>query len=200
MGMYLAMCTLSDANIRRVLADPPLIWKVIAPDDPEAYENALSEPSGLFTRLLGRRSGKTSSQSDLMLTNDEVADTELDKAWHAIHYMLTKSAWEGEAPLNFLLKGGVEVGDIEVGYGPARVLTSDEVHHINAALKPIDGGFLKSRFDPVEMTNLEIYPEIWQRDPEEDDTFGYCEEYFGVLKAFVEQAADRNLGLVIYLS
>jgi hypothetical protein len=50
------------------------------------------------------------------------------------------------------------------------------------------------------MTKLEIYPDIWERDPKEDDTFGYCEEYFGVLKNFVEQAADHNLGLVIYLS
>jgi len=200
MGMYLAMCTLSDANIQKVLADPPLIWKVIAPDDSEAYKQARAEPSGFFSKVFGRRNVKTVPPVEFLLTDDEVTDADLDKAWHAIHYMLTKSAWEGEPPLNFLLKGGAEVGDLEVGYGPARVLTSDEVHQINAALKPIDGEFLKSRFDPAEMTKLEIYPDIWQRDPAEDDTFGYCVEYFRVLKGFFEQAADRNLGLVIYLA
>lgn len=36
MGMCPALCTISDANIQRVLADPPLVWKLVAPDDPEA--------------------------------------------------------------------------------------------------------------------------------------------------------------------
>jgi hypothetical protein len=137
MGMYLAMCTLSDANIQRVLADPPLIWKVVAPDDLDAYENARGKPSGFLDKIFGQRNGKTEQLTEFTLADDEVIHTDLDKAWHGLHYMLTKSAWEGEEPLNFLLKGGVEVGDIEVGYGPARVFTSEEVHQINAALKPI---------------------------------------------------------------
>ena len=40
MGMALALTMLGDRNIDRLLADPPLVWKVIAPDDPEAYERA----------------------------------------------------------------------------------------------------------------------------------------------------------------
>ncbi|MBI5302699.1 MAG: YfbM family protein [Chloroflexi bacterium] len=200
MSMCLVIYTLSDTNIQKVLADPPLIWKVIASADPDPYENARVEPSGFFSKVFGRKNGKTEQPAELLLAEDEIADIDIDKAWHGLHYMLTKSAWEGEAPLNFLVKGGGEVGDIDVGYGPARVFTSDDVHKINAALKPIDGEFLKSRFDPIEMTKLEIYPDIWERNPEEDDTFGYCEEYFGVLKSFVEQAAERNLGLVICLS
>jgi hypothetical protein len=55
MGMCLAMCTLSDENIRRVLADPPLIWKVIAPDDPEACAEARKQRGGPFAKLFGRR-------------------------------------------------------------------------------------------------------------------------------------------------
>lgn len=200
MGMYLEMYTLSDANIQKILADPPLIWKVIAPDDPAVYENARAESPGAFGKILGHGNGKTVQPVELLFTDDEVIDIDLDKAWHGIHYMLTKSAWEGEAPLNFLLKGGIAVGNIEVGYGPARVFTSNEVHRINTALKPIDGNFLKSRFDPTEMTRVQIYPDIWQRGPEEDDTFGYCEEYFGILKSFVAQAADRNLGILICLA
>ena len=56
MGMCLALCTLSDENLRKVLADPPLIWKVIAPDDPEVYENSRKgNPAGFFAKLFGRR-------------------------------------------------------------------------------------------------------------------------------------------------
>jgi hypothetical protein len=196
MSMCLAMCTLSDENARKVLADPPLIWKVIAPDDPEPYESARQESGGFLSRLFGSR--KTGPAAELKL--DEVAHSDLDKAWHGIHYMLTRTAWEGDPPLNFILLGGSEVGRIDVGYGTARVFTSAEVQALHAALAPIDEALLRQRFDPPEMMKLEIYPEIWDRDPAEDDTFAYCAEYFGTLKEFVAGAAQRRLGLVFYLS
>ena len=53
-------------------------------------------------------------------------ELDLDKAWHGIHFLLTGSAWEGEEPLCYLLAGGQEVGDEDVGYGPARVLRPRE--------------------------------------------------------------------------
>ena len=57
MGMVLALTMLGDRNIDRLLADPPLVWKVIAPQDPEAYERArrdVARPS-FFSRLVGRK-------------------------------------------------------------------------------------------------------------------------------------------------
>ena len=199
MGMCLGLCTLTDKNINKVLADPPLIWKVVAPDDPEPYENARKELGGLLSKIFGQN--KTPAESEeFHLAEDEVAETDLDKAWHGIHYLLTQSAWEGEDPLAFLVKGGSQVGDIDVGYGPARVLSSTQVRVLNSTLEPIDEAFLRTRFDPPEMTRLEIYPEIWDRDPVEDDTFGYCAEYFATLKSFVAQAAERGLGLVVCIS
>jgi hypothetical protein len=200
-GMYLALCTLGDENIRKVLADPPLIWKVVAPDDPEAYENSRSGRSvGLLAKLLGKRKNEELLQTEFNLAEGEIAATDLDKAWHGIHYMLTQTAWEGEEPLNFLVNGGSSVGDIEVGYGPARAFSANEVKAISAALRPLDRDFLRGRFNPQEMMQLEIYPSIWDRDPADDDAFGYCAEYFEILKAFIEETAQRNVGLVVYLS
>ena len=201
MSMCLGLCTLSDENIERVLADPPLIWKVVAPDDPESYEKAREErPVGFLSKIFGRKQAPAAHVTDFSLADGEVADTDLDKAWHGIHYLLTRTAWEGEEPLSFLVRGGSEVGDIDVGYGPARALTSKQVHSLNAALQPIDEAFLKGRFSPSEMMTLEIYPAIWDRDPLEDDTFGYCLENFETLKSFVAQAAERNMGLIVYLT
>jgi len=54
---------------------------------------------------------------------------------HGIHFLLTGTAWEGDFPLAFIVRGGREVGD--VGYGPARIFTSDEVQAIANALRPI---------------------------------------------------------------
>jgi hypothetical protein len=49
------------------------------------------------------------------------------------------------------------------------------------------------------MLALEIYPEIWNRDPSDDDTLGYLLEYFDFLKAFVAGAASRRLGLIVWV-
>ena len=48
------MVTLGDANIARILADPPLVWRVIAPDAPELYESARRPPKSFWGRIFGR--------------------------------------------------------------------------------------------------------------------------------------------------
>ena len=199
MGMYLELYTLSDENIEKVLADPPLIWKVVAPESPERYDDARKEPpAGLLSRIFGRKKAPTVHVTDFTLADGEVVQADVDKAWHGIHYLLTKTAWEGEAPLDFIVRGGRELG-IEVGYG-VRLMTSNEVQYLNAALQPIDEAFLKGRYNPSEMMRLEIYPEVWDRDPEEEDNFGYCLDYFNALKSFVAQAAERNMGIVTFFA
>ena len=202
MGMCFGMVTLSDTNIRRVLADPPQIWRVLAPEDPEAYENerkSASTAGGFLARLFGKPAPQQPGE-DVQLGDGEGEVEDLDKSWHGIHYMLTKTAWEGPEPLNFIAVGGQQVGNVEVGYGTARVLTSSQVIAINNALRPIDEEYLKRRFDPADMKRLDIYPDIWERDPADDDALGYCIEYFETMKAFISKAVERDMGLVVYLS
>lgn len=57
----------------------------------------------------------------------------IDKAWHGIHYLLTKSDWEGEAPRNFIIKGGHDIG----ADADERAIYSAELAVIDAALWPI---------------------------------------------------------------
>jgi hypothetical protein len=197
MSMCLGIASLDDDTLTKVLLDPPLIWKVLAPDDSEAHKSEYQKKRSWFSRLFGK--ANASAEVPQQVTRP-IEETDLDKAWHGIHYMLTKTAWEGEPPLNFLLLGGTEVGDIDVGYGTARAITSDVVAEINEALSGIDKEALRRRFNPSEMMKLQIYPEIWDRASEEDDTFGYCAEYFDELQAFVTRTADQGLGLVIYIS
>ena len=198
MGMVLGLVAIEDENIAKVLADPPLIWKVVAPEDPDMYEAERGEQNvSWFSKLFGKKSEATRDTADI---GQPVEETELDKSWHGIHYLLTKTAWEGEPPLNFIILGGQEVGEIDVGYGTARAFRSDAVQEINSALGEITNETLRERFDPGDMMKLEIYPEIWDRDPNDDDTFGYCAEYFDDLKGFVGRTADRHLGMIIYIS
>jgi len=199
MGMALALRTISDDNISKVLADPPLIWRVIAPDDPEIYQEARAERQpGFLARLFGAKPIEaTTVLPDLTKAEGEGIETDLDKAWHGIHYLLTGTAWEGAEPLNFIVCGGKEVGNVDVGYGPARVLASDEVKKIADALGALDKNVLRERFNPGEMMSLEIYPDIWDRDPKDDDTLGYCIEYYDDLHRFLSDAAGNSMGVAL---
>lgn len=205
MGMYFVLFTLSDENIENIRADPALVWKVLAADDSEVYENARSEqtqsqqPVGFFKKIFGWQQAPVTPAKELDLAEDEVAELDLDKSWHALHYLLTGTAWEGEEPLDFIVKGGIEVGE-DTGYGPARALTSAQVQALNTALQPIDEELLRSRFNPAEMMRLEIYPSIWDRDPAEEDSLGYVLSAFDELKTFVAEAAEDDLGLLIHIT
>ena len=199
--MILGILALRDANLQRLLDDPPLVWQAIAPDDPEIYDKARAEQSkgGRLMRLLGRAT-PAKPVPDLELTPEEGLTTDLDKAWHGIHYLLTRTAWEGEPPGNFLVTGGRKVGDLDVGYGPARVLTSSETRAARDWLNSIEEDELRSRFNPEDMLAKEIYPDIWAPDPAEDDPLGYLVEYARTLRGFLNQAVDEGLGIVVYLT
>ena len=201
MGMALALHTISDDNVSKVLADPPLIWRVIASDNPEIYQHAKAEKQpGFLARLFGAKPVEaTTDIPDLPKANGEGIETDLDKAWHGIHYLLTGTAWEGAEPLNFIVCGGTEVGDVDVGYGPARVFSSDDVKTIAAALVDLDERVLRERFNPEEMMSLEIYPEIWDREPDDDDTLGYCIEYIADLRRFLSDAASNSMGITLHI-
>ena len=130
---------------------------------------------------------------------DPGGSLDVDKAWHGLHFLLTGTAWEGDPPLNFIL-GGEEIGEEDVGYGPARGITNAELREVAAALEPITGDTLRARFDPAKMTALDIYPDIWKRPPEEDDTVGYLLEYFELLKPFIVKGAADGFALITYLN
>jgi Domain of unknown function (DUF1877) len=203
MGMVLALVSIDDQSLEKLRADPPLIWKVLAPDDPEMYEaerKERSEGQSWFSRLFGKKEEGTPPAEGHVPIPKPVEEIDLDKSWHGIHYLLTGTAWEGDAPLNFLVLGGKEIGDIDVGYGTARAFSSSEVRTILNAIEPITQQTLGGRFDGAAMMKLEIYPEIWDRDPADDPVLEYCTEYFESLKNFLGRTSERGLGMLVYIS
>ena len=126
---------------------------------------------------------------------------DVDKAWHALHFLLTGTAWEGEPPLNFIAAGGEAIGDEDVGYGPARALRSVEVAALASVLAAISPRTLLERYDGPKMDRLEIYPAGWaQYDPVGADDFAYYAGAYEALVALVREGAARKRGLLIWLS
>jgi hypothetical protein len=208
MGMRLSVASLSDATIQRLLNDPPLVWQVLSPDDPEPFERSLREAAerarpGFVARLFGARTRVEEPRrpEPLTLNDGEGELGDIDKSWHGIHYLLTCTADESAPPpLNFLLAGGKDVGDEDVGYGTARVYTAVQTRRIADAFAAVSDDELRRRFAPEAMMRAEIYPEIWDRDPADDDTLGYLMEYVGVLRDMLASATSRGHGLMVVLS
>ncbi len=132
------------------------------------------------------------------LEREGFADLDLDKAWHGLHFLFTGTAWEGAAPLDFLVRGGSQVGERDVGYGPARVFLSAEVREIWTALAPLTREKLALAYDPAAMTRLDIYPAVWDRGDAED--LEYVLEYFDMLHGFIEGAVKEDEGLLVCVS
>jgi hypothetical protein len=121
----------------------------------------------------------------------------LNKAWHAIHFVLTGSRLGGDEPLNFLVSEGTAVGEVDVGYGPARALNSEQVRQIAAALAPIEPEVIAGRIDVKTLDQQAIYPGNWQRN-------GYGVEYvvsnYREMRDFIARAAERGDGLILYIN
>jgi len=121
----------------------------------------------------------------------------LNRAWHAIHFVLNGSRLGGEEPLNFLVDQGTPVGEVDVGYGPARVLTSEQVRRLAAALGQIEPDHVAQRVDLKRFDDEAIYPGNWQRN-------GYDAEYvvshYREMRELIGRAAEHGEGLVLYIN
>ncbi|HLZ29153.1 MAG TPA: YfbM family protein [Chloroflexota bacterium] len=121
----------------------------------------------------------------------------LNKAWHAIHFALTGSRLGGEEPLNFLVSEGTPVGEVDVGFGPARVLTSQQVRQLAAALAPLEPDEVARRIDLGKFDQEVIYPGNWQRNGIGVD---YVLTNYRDMRDLIGRLAERGEGLVLYIN
>jgi len=128
----------------------------------------------------------------------KIRHLDIDKAWHGIHYLLNGRAWEGEPPLFNVVFGGTELGDEDLGYGPARYLTPEEVRETYLALERISVDDLRARYNARAMTKAEIYPEIvWERDG--DLALQYLVDYYVEVVEFFEEATRLGDAMLLYM-
>ena len=128
-------------------------------------------------------------------------DLDLDKAWHGLHYILTETAAQDEEPWCYLLVGGEQVGDEkdhDVGYGPARILMQQQVAAFQQAVASVSPAEVSARFNPVEMTRLDIYPNVWDRQDELLEE--WMQESLVELQGFLRRAVEQQQAVIISLA
>ncbi|WP_068620864.1 YfbM family protein [Paenibacillus tuaregi] len=131
-----------------------------------------------------------------VIRNEEEPGLDLDKSWHALHFLLNGSAWEGEPPLFNAILGGAEIGE-DLGYGQIRYLTSKEVQEVALTLVSITEDDLMTRYDPDAMNQLEIYPfDNWSGPGERD----YVLSYYSDFKEYYMEAVRSGSAMLLLIS
>jgi hypothetical protein len=207
MGMTCTLRRASAADIERLRAAPDEVADFLFPQHSAPLVVTVPPPPGPLGWIL-RLLPITVTQVDPNYVAPEhppAADDrglDLDKSWHGLHFLFTGTAWEGQEPGCFLVRGGEEIGDEDSESQP-RVLDANQVRQFSAFLSSLSAVEFEHRFDPERMTALEIYPErIWKRDPAAhgESTFEYLRQAFDDLRPFVGAAAEQGDAIIVSLS
>ena len=142
-----------------------------------------------------------SFEKDLMTLEDDKANSSLylDKSWEAIHFILTGTKiGSGAKPLSLAIYSEQFFDEEQdLGMGPASYLSPEQVKEISNILDKLDEAYLKEKYKPLEMTNIGVYPNFWDKDP---TLFDYVADNFQQLKAFYRDAASKNFAIASYMN
>jgi hypothetical protein len=187
-------CTLrraGDADIRRLLANPGQASLFLYGPPPAVRRVQLRGVLGFVLRFLPIEVSELDPSSPPpSAPREDVLD--LEGSWHGLHFLFTGTAWDGELPAAFLVKGGRELDDSD-DENVTRVLDPGQVREIDAMLQSLSRPELAQRYDVGRMIELEIVPE---QHPGVDTLL----ESFEDLRAFVRDTCDRGHGIVVQVS
>jgi Domain of unknown function (DUF1877) len=155
-----------------------------------------------------------SDRIDLILDEElwRLGRLDIDKNWHAMHYLLTSDAtcWE-ECNLPFIVTqqeqshrllinavmGGAEISgtadEIFMDFGPIRYLTPAETRNVAEALVQISEEEFEQRCEDAERASPDIYPTF--RDGE-SEIYWY---WLQCIAEYYKLAAEKEHGMLLYL-
>lgn len=191
MGICFVAYSISSRNLERVLADPPLVLRVIDPDDDASYLRQLAAGSkrSLLQRLFAKPPPAPVPRS-LVFSEAERRILDLDKSWDGLRTCIRACA--PDAP-DFIAGEG-PVGDFEIGYGPALHAGCQCVAGFAAALERIDEAMLLEKLRTEDFKDVYLSG-VWKRD--DADSTSYLLENFRELRAFATHCAAHEQAAII---
>lgn len=145
--------------------------------------------------------------NDSTLLETQIADEELDedklvdidKAWDGIIYLLTGEGYAtSQHPLrNVIFSGQLVHDEQEMGYGPAHYNTPEQVAELSALLDKLDAAELRTRYNPADMEEKDIYPSVWEDD---EEIVTYLLDNFESVRAIYADAAQNGEAVIVFVS
>ena len=123
---------------------------------------------------------------------------DIDKAWNGILFLLTGQNLENlDHPMAKVFFSNQFIDEEQdLGYGPGHYLTPDQVKEVSSQLGQLSKEELRKKFDAKRMTELEIYPDIWDGEDEVE----YLLEYYEVIRNVYSTAAKNNEAVITFLN
>lgn len=137
----------------------------------------------------------------LMIHPDARKDN-IDKSWEGIQFILTGCATydldKAAAPLKWLIFGDYGIDEnLDLGYGPARCSTAEQVKEIAEALNAISTAeFEKMYSHACTVWDTDMYPAGFRPD---DTYFPSFYSVFETLKQFYTEAATNEEAVITFL-
>lgn len=159
-----------------------MIWTAIALDKSEFETLCQAEDPWEAVGQLEAQDGRSSG---------------LERAWDAAHWLITGGTEVVEGPDGFIKSGGVEVDDLDFGYGPARFLPAETVQKVREMLRWLSREKLEPRWDADALASDEVYPFGHSPISESDqsDVLGHIDD----LRKFIDGLSPAQ-GMLVYLT
>lgn len=186
MSMLFNLRRISNKQADALVQDSSDIFFFLHGDEP--YE----PPKGFFQKLFRSKEQKIERVWE---QPKEDSVLELDNNWHLLHYLLAGVPWEGAMPQASLM-GGIELGKIDVGYGPARLLRLNEVEAFLTYLNSLDKNEFGKNITGEDLEEQDIYGgnAEW-RSEFALDLWEYVED----LKTFLAKVKQDGQSVILYL-
>lgn len=122
-----------------------------------------------------------------------------DKAWHALHFMLTGDAGSTGHALDLIISGEELLGTDENGFGGYWLASPAKVRAFAEALAALSDGALAARYDPAAMDAEQVYlADVFEE--EGDEALPYILQGVPALRKFAREAADGGNHVIGVLS
>ena len=191
--MGIAYCLIKTApqNVEILRGRPKAVAEFIYQDD-EVYE----EPeSGFLTRLLGRKPKVDDGPVPERVEGDE---TDLDKSWHIVHYLLCGDTGRGEGPLAIIGDDLNPLADLDLGLGRPNVISADRVREFALSASGLADADFLVRYVPETMPLDELYMGEVVARGDIEDIREYALENFHSLRDFANEAAKNGEAIITY--
>ncbi|MRV74265.1 DUF1877 family protein [Duganella sp. FT92W] len=183
MGISCVAYAVSDGNIRRVLADPPLVWRLVEPED-----------AGLYLAEIGYENSPLAPEvPTLVYTGHERYLLDLDRLWDGLGACLRTCA--PRMPCFF--DDAQPLGHIDVGYGPALFHRASAMARIAEACAGIDESQVVAALKTANFEGVYL-GDVWESGSNEVATC--LKECYTEFQAFAAFAARHKLGAVIHMT
>jgi Domain of unknown function (DUF1877) len=214
MSMICYVLGLSPAQIKALQTTPSLAGDVV---QVKLDERSRMSPAAYtrWRRMIEQSPGKEAleqvdaarPQVDRIGPFEELLN--LKKTWHILHYLFTGHLDKSKAPGDALLSGQ-ELGDDEMGYGPARLHDEQETAEFSRFLNALEVEQLQAQAKYPRWHASERPPGVYGVYPDPSGRGSDAEHkralraivatYFPLLRDYTARMAEKQYGLLVWLS